>query len=59
MIGIEFSTEDAARTPIAATFGPFAEIVLGLGSVQMTRQDRLPAPVAHQQRPGSPISLAR
>jgi DNA-binding transcriptional ArsR family regulator len=44
MIRIEFTTEDAARTRIAATFGPFAETVLGLGSLRMTRRDRLAAP---------------
>jgi len=44
MIRIEFTTEDLARTRVAATFGPFAETVLGLGSLRMTHPDRLAAP---------------
>ncbi len=44
VIRIEFTAQDIARTRIGTTFGPFAETLLGLGSLRMARQDRIAAP---------------
>ena len=44
VIRIEFTAQDIARTRIATTFGPFAETLLGLGSLRMARRDRIAPP---------------
>jgi DNA-binding transcriptional ArsR family regulator len=44
VIRIEFTAEDIARTRVTSTLGPFAETLLGLGSLRMSRRDRIAAP---------------
>jgi len=44
MIRIEFTADDIARTRVLPTLGPFAETVLGVGSVRMARPGRVSAP---------------
>jgi DNA-binding transcriptional ArsR family regulator len=44
VIRIEFTAQDIARTRITTTFGPFAETLLGLGSLRMARRDRIAPP---------------
>lgn len=42
MLRIEFTAEDLAKTRILPTLGPFAETVLGVGSVRMARYPTAP-----------------
>lgn len=44
MIRIEFSADDLARTRVISTLGPFAETILGVGSLRMAAAGDITAP---------------